>query len=395
MKRYALLLSLVLVSIASLAWAQAPQQFPAAPAAPAQQVWTPDQLNNLVAPIALYPDPLLGQVLVASTYPLEIVEASQWLERYSNLTGQALTDAAKQQPWDPSVQALVAFPDVLTKLNQDVRWTTDLGDAFLAQQADVMGAVQRMRARAQGNGRLASNGQQTVSTQMQNGQQEIMIQPPNQDEVYVPTYDPTYVWGPPLYGYYPPLYYPGFGFYWGRPYRLGFAFGGWGGWGLWGWGPNWFGNSIFVNFGFFNRFGYRYGGGYGYGAYGGRGIWAHDASHRLGVPYANRAVAARYQTASAASRNSFSGAAAGARAASSYRSGASSSQSYRSASPQSSYRSASPQSSYRSSPQGSSRSAPSSAPRSSGGSSAGRSSGGGGHASSGGSHGSSGGGHHR
>ena len=412
MKRNRLLISVVLASFSGLVWAQgfpqgapdqgqAPQQ--QVPAAPAQQVWSPDQLNNLVAPIALYPDPLLGQTLVASTYPLEIVEAAQWLERYSNLSGQALTDAARQQPWDPSVQALVAFPDVLTKLNQDVRWTTDLGNAFLAQQADVMSAVQRMRARAQHNGRLATNPQENVSTQMQNGQQEIMIQPPSQDEMYVPNYDPAYVWGPPVYGYYPPLFYPGFGLYWGRSVHFGAFFGGWGpGWGLWGWGPNWYGGGLFVNFGFFNHFGYRYGG-YGYGAYGGRGVWAHDASHRLGVPYGNRAVAARYQSASAASRNSYAGA-AGARAASSYRSGATAN-AYRSGATANTARSGAA-SSYRSTPQQGNRTqqtyrAPSgssgtagrssSAPRSSG-SSAPRSSGGS-HASGG--HSGGGGGHHR
>ena len=109
---------------------------------------SPDQLDNLVAPVALYPDPLLGQVLAASTYPLEIVEAQQWLQQNGNLQGAQLVDAAKQQNWDPSVQALVAFPDALQLLSNDVRWTTDLGNAFLAQQADVMSAVQTMRARA-------------------------------------------------------------------------------------------------------------------------------------------------------------------------------------------------------------------------------------------------------
>ena len=118
-----------------------PAQQPPPPPAP---VLTPDQLDTLVAPVALYPDPLLSQVLAASTYPLEVVEANQWLLQNKNLKGQPLLDAARQQNWDASVQALVALPDVLTRLNQDVRWTTDLGNAFLAQQADVMAAVQRM-----------------------------------------------------------------------------------------------------------------------------------------------------------------------------------------------------------------------------------------------------------
>jgi hypothetical protein len=109
-------------------------------------------LDNLVAPVALYPDPLLGQVLAASTYPVEVMEAQQWLQKNGNLTGAQLMDAAKQQNWDPSIQALVAFPDALNLLSNDIRWTTDLGDAFLAQQSDVMSAVQGMRARAQANG---------------------------------------------------------------------------------------------------------------------------------------------------------------------------------------------------------------------------------------------------
>ncbi|HEY1496322.1 MAG TPA: DUF3300 domain-containing protein, partial [Candidatus Solibacter sp.] len=164
-----------------------------------------DQLNDLVAPIALYPDPLLSEVLVASTYPLEVVEAQQWLHLNSGLRGTQLTDAAKQQPWDPSVQALVAFPDVLVRLNQDIRWTRDLGNAFLSQPADVMAAVQRLRVSAQANGHLSSTPQQTVSTETQNGQPAVIIQPASPDVMYVPSYDPSYVWGPPLWGYYPDL----------------------------------------------------------------------------------------------------------------------------------------------------------------------------------------------
>src|SRR5581483_5402933 len=128
-----------------------------------------------------------------------------------NLQGQQLIDAAKNQNWDPSVQALVAFPDVLSRLNQDIRWTTDLGNAFLAQQADVMNAVQRMRQRAQQAGKLQSNAQQTVNTETQDGQSAIDIEPANPQVVYVPVYDPAYIWGPPLVGIYPPLYYPPFG----------------------------------------------------------------------------------------------------------------------------------------------------------------------------------------
>lgn len=259
--------------------------------APFQQL-TSDQLDDLVAPIALYPDPLLSQVLVASTYPLEVMEASQWLQQNQGLQGQALLDAARQQNWDPSVQALVAFPDVLSRFASNVSWTTALGNAFLAQQADVMNAVQLMRARAQANGRLSSDPEQTVTTQTQNGQAAIDIVPANPQVIYVPQYNPAYIWGPPAWGYYPDLYYPavsyGFGFYPGI--YVNSLFFGWGGWGGWGWGPNWFGSSIFLNTGFFNRYGF----GNFYGVYGRGGIWAHNPYHRLGVPYPNERLGQRF-----------------------------------------------------------------------------------------------------
>ena len=208
---------------------RSPPQAAAQP--PDTPVWSPQQLDNLIAPIALYPDPLLSQVLVASTYPLEIVEAQQWLQNNSSLTGADLIAAAEQQTWDASVQALVAFPDVLAKLNQDIRWTNDVGNAFLAQQADVMSAVQRMRASAKANGKLTSSPQQVVTTETANGQSSIEIQPASPDVVYVPTYDPGYVWGPPAWGAYPPLVYPAFGFGFGPAWNVGLCFAPWGGWG--------------------------------------------------------------------------------------------------------------------------------------------------------------------
>jgi Protein of unknown function (DUF3300) len=261
--------------------------------APPAQPLNPQQLQNLVAPIALYPDTLLSQILAASTYPIEVVEAQQWLQQHRNLTGQALMDAAKQQNWDPSVQALVVFPDVLARLNQDIRWTTDLGNAFLAQQQDVMNAVQQLRMKAEANGKLKSTPQETVSTETQNGQSAIQILPPDPGVVYVPVYNPEWVWGPPVYGYYPPLFYPGIGvgFSFLPGIDLGFYFGG--GWGLWGgfgwgWAPNWFGGGIFLNANFFHRYGFSdFHGGLG-------GVWTHNPAHRLGVPYPNRAVANRF-----------------------------------------------------------------------------------------------------
>ena len=294
--------------------AQQPQSTPQnASQAATQPRLTPEQLDNLVAPIALYPDPLLSQVLVASTYPLEVVEAQQWLKQNSSLGGQQLMAAAQQQNWDASVQALVAFPDVLDTLTQDVQWTTALGNAFLAQQQDVMAAVQRMRAQAQANGRLASNAEQTVNTANQDGQSAIEIQPANPDVVYVPQYDPMYIWGPPAWGYYPALYYPAYGYGFWPGINIGLCFGGWGwggwGWGGWGWSPGWFGGNVFVNYGFFNHFGFRsgFGGHFGGGQFG-RGVWAHNPEHRLGVAYPNRQLTSRYGAASTAARaNSLSG----------------------------------------------------------------------------------------
>jgi hypothetical protein len=295
---------------ASVSLAQAPigNPSPAPQTAPQEgaPLLPPQELDNLVAPIALYPDPLLGQVLAASTYPLEIAEAGQWLQQNGNLQGTQLMDAARQQNWDPSVQALVAFPDALRLLANDIRWTTGLGNAFLAQQADVMGAVQRMRAQARANGRLATTPQQVVTTATQGDQSAIEIQPADPQVVYVPVYNPAYVWGPPVWGAYPDLWYPpgfGFGFGFGPGIFLSALFPGWLGWGGWGWGPGWFGGGLFVNFGFFNHYGFRGGFGSGFrggfgGGLAGRGAWAHDPGHRMGVPYPNRAVASRFNSGS-------------------------------------------------------------------------------------------------
>ena len=197
------------------------------------------ELDSLVAPIALYPDQLLAQTLAASTYPLELIQLQQWMDRNKNLKDKALADAVAKQPWDPSVQGMVAFPDVLQRMVGNVQWTTDLGNAFLAQQTDVMDAVQRMRAKAQGTGNLKTSAQQTVQTQtVSSGKQVIEIEPANPDVVYVPSYDPTVVYGllPPEYPYYPytyPGYVPGTALAWGAGIALGAA-----AWGAWGghWG---------------------------------------------------------------------------------------------------------------------------------------------------------------
>jgi Protein of unknown function (DUF3300) len=262
--------------------------------APPGQLASPQQLDDLVAPIALYPDPLLAEILAASTYPMEIAEAQQWVQDHPKWKPSKLMDEAKKQKWDPSVQGLVAFPDVLARLTQDMTWTTQLGNAFLAQQADVMKAVQRMREQAQAKGKLQSTPQATVGTQNQNGQQVITIQPANPEVWYVPNYNPVYIWGPPVWGYYPPLFYPGIGlgFGWFPGIDIGLYFGGWGGWGWggWGWYPNWFGGGIYLNHSFFHRYGFEH----FHGSPLGTSAWEHNPAHRLGVPYANREVANRF-----------------------------------------------------------------------------------------------------
>src|SRR5437773_6193004 len=202
------------------------------------------ELDSLVAPIALYPDPLLAQTLAASTYPLEVVQLQQWMNNNKNLQGKALADAVAKQPWDPSIQSLVEFPDVVQRMAGNIQWTTDLGNAFLAQQSDVMDAAQRMRAKAQGTGNLKTTAQSVVQTEtVPSGKQVIKIEQVNPEVVYVPSYDPTAVYGPapPAYPYYPytyPGYVPGTALAWCAGIALGAAaWGAWGGnWGNCDWG---------------------------------------------------------------------------------------------------------------------------------------------------------------
>src|ERR1700756_4816137 len=204
----------------------------------------PDQLDSLVAPIALYPDPLLAQTLAASTYPLELIQLQQWLLKNKTLKDKALADAVAKEPWDPSVQALAALPDVVKRLADDIQWTTDLGNAFLAQQSDVMDAVQRMRKKAQEKGNLKSTEQQKVETKVIEGDSVILIEQANPQVVYVPSYDPMIVYGAPLYPY-PPIYYPPPGYFGAGIaifFGIGIAMGPfWGG--GWGWGCGWGGNN--------------------------------------------------------------------------------------------------------------------------------------------------------
>jgi uncharacterized protein DUF3300 len=282
----------------SLAYSQ--QDQPLAPTA-ANQEEAPipaDQLDSLVAPIALYPDPLLAQTLAASTYPLEVIQLEQWYANNKYLRDKSLADAVAKQPWDPSVQALVAFPDVFQRMAGNIQWTTDLGNAFLAHQSDVMDAIQRMRAKAQGKGNLNANAQQKVETQTgDGGEQVIIIEQTNPDVVYVPSYDPQIVYGapPPAYPYYPytyPGYYAGMGLAFGTGLVLG---------GVWAnnnWGNcDWKHGDVNINNNNnFNRNVNRnVNSNINRGTVTGQGnTWQHNPQHRGNAPYGNRQTANRY-----------------------------------------------------------------------------------------------------
>ena len=257
----------------------------------------PDQLDSLVAPIALYPDPMLAQTLAASTYPLEIIQLQQWLTKNPGLKDKALADAVAKQPWDSSVQAMAAMPDVVKRLADDIQWTTDLGNAFLAQQSDLMDAVQRMRKKAEGTGNLKSNEQQKVETKVVENKSVIVVEQANPQVVYVPSYNPTVVYGAPVYPY-PPIYYPPPGYYaagMAISFGVGVAMGAmWSG--GWGWGCGWGGNNdITVNRNNnFNRNINVNGGNRAANVRGGNNAWQHNPQHRGGAPYRDRTTADRF-----------------------------------------------------------------------------------------------------
>src|SRR3954453_2704250 len=253
------------------------------------------ELDSLVAPIALYPDSLLAQTLAASTYPLEVIQLQQWMDKNKNLQGKALADAVAKQPWDPSIQGLVEFPDVVQRMAGNIQWTTDLGNAFLAQQSDVMDAVQRLRGKAQGTGNLKTNAQSVVKTEtVSSGKQVIEIQQANPEVVYVPSYDPTVVYGPapaeyPYYPYTYPGYMPGTALMWGTGIALGAA-----AWGAWGghWGNcDWNGGNVNINnnnnFNKNNNFNRNV-------SRQGQGNWQHNPQHRGNAPYGDRGTANKF-----------------------------------------------------------------------------------------------------
>jgi hypothetical protein len=278
----------LLLSAPHVAMAQSPQ--PAAAPAQSDQLIKPEQLDALVAPVALYPDTLLAEILMASTYPLEVIEADRWAQANKNLKGDALKAAVDKQSWDDSVKSLVGTPSVLDMMSTKLDWTQALGNAVLAQQPDVMDAVQRLRAKAQANNKLTSNQQQIVSTQQQDGQQAIVIAPTDPDTIYVPYYDPAVVYGPWPYPDYPPYYWPAPGYIAGGIIATGIAFGAgyalgrWASGGYrWGGGLNWGGRNINVNRSVnINNVNVR------------NNNWTHNPVHRQGVRYTNANVAQKF-----------------------------------------------------------------------------------------------------
>jgi hypothetical protein len=284
-------LVLLVLSGAGRLTAQEPTAPPAAEDA-ATATLNADQLQSLVAPIALYPDELLAQTLVASTYPLEVIQLQQWLMKHPDLEDEALADSVATQPWDPSVQSMAAVPEVVERLANDIQWTTELGNAFLAQQPEVMDAVQEMRKKAQDKGALESNEQQTVETQTVEGTTVIVVESANPEVIYVPSYNPVYVYPPPVYAY-PPIYYP--------PYTAGAAFVSFSIGVMWGaaiWGGScchagWGGNNIYINNNNnFNQINHR--GDINRGQ-GGRGDnWQHNPEHRGAAPYGDQRTADKF-----------------------------------------------------------------------------------------------------
>ena len=266
----------LLLSSLLFAFALCPPNAFSEDAAPAQE-FSKEQLDQMLAPIALYPDDLLTNVLTASTYPLEVVQAARWRKEPANakLKGDALAKALEAKDWDPSVKALTDVPDVLQTMSEKLDWTQNLGDAFLAQQDDVMAEIQLLRKKADEAGNLKTNKQQKVSKQ----DDYIIIEPATPEVIYVPVYQPTVVYGAWWYPNYPPYYW-----YWGHPassfvsgfyWGAGFAVAN----SIWGWGHyNWRRNNIDIDIDRYNRINVN------------RpkitsNTWVHDPKHRGKVPY--------------------------------------------------------------------------------------------------------------
>ena len=264
-------------------------------------VFKQEELEQIVAPIALHPDPLISQILMASTYPLEVVQADRWAKQNKSLTGDAVTAALEKQDWDPSVKSLVAFPQVLTMMSEKLDWTQKLGDAFLADQKKVLDTIQSLRAKAQASGNLKTTKEQTVIVE----EKIIKIEPANPQVIYVPTYNPTVVYGSwpypayPPYSYYPPGYVASSMMWFGAGMAMGAAFSG--AWGY-GWG-NCDYNGGKVNIDNSRNFNFS-GNNIDRGKYanqlpaGGKGDFRHNPEHRKGVSYRDQGTAQKFNRAS-------------------------------------------------------------------------------------------------
>ncbi len=278
--------SLLLFILLLLPFAAQAQSTSQQPTSSDEQLLKPEELDALVAPIALYPDTLLSLILMASTYPLEVVQAQRWTESNKNLKGDQLKAAVDKQSWDDSVKSLVATPSVLEMMNSKLDWTQKLGDAVLAQQPDVMDAIQRLRTKAQANKKLESNQRQNVTVKQQDNKQVIVIEQKDPNTVYVPYYNPSVVYGswPPSY---PPYYFPPPGYIaggllaTGLAFGAGYAMGSWmSGGNTWNSSVNWNNNNININ-----NPGNRPGGG---------NNWQHRPEHRQGVRYGNNDVRQKF-----------------------------------------------------------------------------------------------------
>jgi len=278
-----------------------------AAAQPAPAPFKDEELEQIVAPIALYPDALLAQVLMASTYPLEIVQAARWSKEHPEVKGDAVAKEMEKQVWDPAVKSLVAFPDVLTMMNEKLDWTQKLGDAFLAQQKGVMDAVQRLRTKAKAAGNLKSSKEQTVKTEPAPAgtpapagapaPQIIIIESSSPEVVYVPTYNPTVVYGawpypayPPYY-YYPPYYAPGAAFF---SFSMGVVVGG----AIWG-NCNWGSSNVDIDVNRYNNFNrneinHNRNTNVSNNRGNNNSTWQHNSDHRQGVQYRDSATQQKY-----------------------------------------------------------------------------------------------------
>ncbi|MDH5221755.1 MAG: DUF3300 domain-containing protein [Betaproteobacteria bacterium] len=273
-----------------------PEKQPAG-AKQASASFSSEQIEQLVAPIALYPDALVAQVLMASTYPLEVVQAARWTKENPKVTGKALEDAMQKQPWDASVKSLTATPQVLAMMNDKLDWMQKLGDAFLASQKDVLDGVQRLRKKALDAGNLKTGKEQKVTTEQEGTTTIIKIEPTSTEVVYVPVYNPTLVYGPwpypayPPYYYYPPAYAGGVFF----AFSVGIVIGS-----AWWGGCHWGGGNVYINHNNYNNFNKTNIN---------TGDWQHKPEHRKGVEYRDQGSRDKYggQRPSADTRDAYRG----------------------------------------------------------------------------------------